>query len=87
LKRAWFRPKSYGVGMTPASWQGLVVTFVYLAGLIADMRLAPPAFADHSQGLMLALVIAAAWTGLFFWLAQRTCDGAVRWRWGQTPPT
>lgn len=83
MKRAWFRPKTYGVGVNPASWQGLAATFIYLAGLIGDVRLVPPAFVDHTQGLIVALAIAAVWTALFFRLVERTCDGDVRWRWRQ----
>jgi hypothetical protein len=31
--RPWFRPKKYGLGFTPASWQGWVVTGAYVAAV------------------------------------------------------
>jgi hypothetical protein len=30
----WFRPKRYGWGLTPATWQGWLVTGAYVAGVI-----------------------------------------------------
>jgi hypothetical protein len=32
--RPWFRPKRYGLGFTPSSWQGWVATGVYVAVLV-----------------------------------------------------
>jgi hypothetical protein len=31
---AWFGPKRYGWGLTPVSWQGWLLTAVYVAGVI-----------------------------------------------------
>ncbi len=33
--RPWFRPKRYGLGFTPASWQGWLLTGVYAGGVFA----------------------------------------------------
>jgi hypothetical protein len=30
----WFRPKRFGLGLTPSSWQGWLVTGTYVAVLI-----------------------------------------------------
>ncbi len=29
----WFRPRRYGFGLTPASWQGWVLTIAYVIGV------------------------------------------------------
>ncbi len=35
---AWFRPKRYGLGLTPASWQGWVLTVIYI-GIVVTLGL------------------------------------------------
>ena len=45
--RPWFRPRKFGVGWTPATWEGWLVTllgmaFVMGANLLLISRLAPP---------------------------------------------
>ena len=32
--RPWFRPKRYGLGLTPSSWQGWLVTSAYVAVVV-----------------------------------------------------
>lgn len=33
--RPWFRPKRYGLGFSPASWQGWVLTAAYVGAVFA----------------------------------------------------
>lgn len=33
--KIWFRRKAYGWGWVPTTWQGWLVTFIYVASLIA----------------------------------------------------
>jgi len=41
--RPWFAPRKYGLGFTPASWQGWVVTGAYVAAvLVLATTLATP---------------------------------------------
>ncbi|WP_140984828.1 hypothetical protein [Asticcacaulis tiandongensis] len=30
----WFRPKAYGVGIEPGSWQGIVILVLFVVGLV-----------------------------------------------------
>ena len=30
----WFRPKRYGLGLTPSSWQGWLLTGAYVVALV-----------------------------------------------------
>ena len=72
----WFAPKRYGYGAgLPISWQGWVLTFVFvalfgIAGLIAHRS--TPAF----------LSIAAILITTFMVISSRTTKGGWRWRWG-----
>jgi TRAP-type uncharacterized transport system fused permease subunit len=76
----WFRPKRYGYGATPVTWQGWVVTLI-AAAVIANAFAAPIltggspwAFADLVFGVVavVALVI----------ITRRKTEGGWRWRWG-----
>lgn len=35
MKRGWFGPKLFGIGVSPASWQGWLVLVVFLAAMAA----------------------------------------------------
>jgi hypothetical protein len=40
--RPWFRPKTFGIGMTPATWQGWIATLVFIALFVGTTLLADP---------------------------------------------
>ena len=79
----WFRPKRYGYGATPATWEGRAVTIavaVFLAGSIVAMNL----LVERSNlvaWLVWAVVILGMTYG-FVQLSWRRTDGEWRWRWG-----
>jgi hypothetical protein len=71
----WFRPKRYGWGVVPVTWQGWAFTaaFLLVAGgvqRLADLR------GPWWQLLFVPLIPAA------LWLCYRKTDGGWRWRWG-----
>ncbi|WP_082463778.1 hypothetical protein [Sphingomonas sp. Leaf17] len=71
---AWFRPKRFGWGMTPVTWQGWALTIGGVIAVIALMRSSLPGWVRGGGAmLMLAAMIAIA--------AKRT-EGRLRWRWG-----
>ncbi len=79
----WFRPKRYGYGATPATWQGWAVTFAFVAVLaisIIAMNLA----VDRSNIVAWLLwgVFVAAGTWWFVQFSRRRTDGEWAWRWG-----
>lgn len=37
----WFAPKRFGIGYSPASWQGWALLAIYAASMIAMPRLLP----------------------------------------------
>lgn len=64
LRRPWFGRKRIGLGMRPISWQGWVLTVVYMIAVYAAARV----LAAHHVGLFVgalgvvtALYIAVAW--------------------------
>jgi hypothetical protein len=72
----WFSAKrfGYGAGM-PRSWQGWLVTAIYLAIVLG----AGLGFPDKPV-IGLSIVVPA--TALFLLVAWRTTKGGWRWRWG-----
>ena len=77
----WFRPKRYGYGATPFTWQGWAVTVAAVAAMVAVsvyLRLnfrsgwALAAMFGFDAIMLCALAI----------VSRRKTDGAWRWRWG-----
>jgi hypothetical protein len=72
----WFRPKLFGFGAVPVTWQGWAATFgfIALAGAIAFF------FADRGPAYLALLAPPLAG---FVWLCWAKTDGDWRWRWGK----
>ena len=84
MTQYWFKPKNYGYGATPVTWEGWAVTFatvIVVAGSIIAMNL----LVDKSNVVALlvwaALIAAATWW--FVQFCRRRTDGEWRWRWGK----
>ncbi|MGB6537343.1 MAG: hypothetical protein WBF58_15430 [Xanthobacteraceae bacterium] len=78
----WFRPKRYGYGATPITWQGwaVVVTAVVFIAAAAVLILGYGANMPGAWIVFLAVeavVLAALWI-----VCRRKTDGQWRWRWG-----
>jgi hypothetical protein len=82
--RRWFKPKRFGYGATPSTWQGwaLIVAF---AGVIALNASAISAFGDA-----MGVIAWAAWTVFVLSLtaalvviSRQKTDGEWRWRGGR----
>ncbi|MDH4744611.1 hypothetical protein OMP43_11340 [Sphingomonas sp. CBMAI 2297] len=71
----WFRPKRFGFGATPVTWQGWAATLAFgaAAGLIVN-------FAVHRERLWLVLLVPLI--AVFLWLVAVKTDGDWRFRWG-----
>jgi len=79
----WFKPKNYGYGATPITWQGWVVTLA-VAVVVAGSAFAMNLLVDISNTvawLLWAAIVAAA-TWWFVQFCRRRTNGEWRWRWG-----
>ena len=82
---AWFKPKRYGYGATPTTWQGWALTVGFAAAVFA-LILATIGFEREGRTageytilfVGVAILIAALWI-----ISKRTTDGEWRWRWGE----
>lgn len=82
MQKLWFKRKLYGWGWYPASWQGWLVTAVYILVVLA----AAMTIDDNSpvNEVMFTFVLPAVIsTILFIRIAYRTGE-KPRWQWG--PP-
>ena len=72
----WFRPKRYGLGARPVSWQGwaLVLGFVAIVyGVVVRF---------HEQPLLIASIVVPL-LSIFLVITSKTTRGGWRWRWGE----
>ena len=78
MKPGWFGPKRIGIGASPRSWQGWVVTLVLLAVLAAAIGWARPVIAA-AFGLPLPVAtgaIVVVWLTVFLGVIALTYDGS-----------
>lgn len=81
--RYWFKPKRYGLGATPVTWEGWAFTAVVAAALIGASwyllagHAAPSAMAVAAWAVVFVVVLSAAIA-----VSVSKTEGAWRWRWG-----
>jgi hypothetical protein len=78
----WFKPKRYGYGATPITWQGWAITIATVLAMVAVslfLRLNTKSF----LGLASLLAFDAAALGVLLVVSRRKTNGVWRWRWGE----
>ena len=82
----WFRPKRYGYGATPVTWQGWAVTLA-VAGIAvaATVRLKPHAVEWPAIWAAIVVSDVLALVALLV-VTRRKTEGEWRWRWGNDQP-
>ncbi len=77
----WVKPKRYGYGATPVTWQGWAVTLGTVLAMVAVslyLRLTARSF----WGLAALLAFDATVLAALAIVSCRKTDGEWRWRWG-----
>jgi hypothetical protein len=79
--RYWFKPKEYGYGAVPVTWEGWAFTLLVLvaaaSGYVFGGGVVPSAMAI----VVWAMVVAANVAGAVPVVKSKT-EGSWRWRWG-----
>jgi hypothetical protein len=78
----WFRPKRYGYGVTPVTWQGWSLT-IATAAVVALSSTLVPIFGASKPWLFAAIPIDLLLIVALFVVSRRKTDGEWRWRWGK----
>ena len=83
MTQSWFRPKRYGYGATPVTWEGWAVMVAFAAvlggSIAATELLAGP---TNIVAWLLWAVFMAVMTLWLVQFSRRRTDGGWRWRWG-----
>jgi hypothetical protein len=77
----WFKPKRYGYGATPVTWQGWLLTIAAVAATAVSVfkLLQAPA---HPLQVAAWLALMAFSVAVLVIVSRRKTDGEWRWRWG-----
>jgi hypothetical protein len=78
----WFKPREYGYGATPVSWQGWAITIATMVVVVMS-SVVVPALANGAAWALSAVVIDALAIVALIIVSRRKTDGEWRWRWGQ----
>jgi hypothetical protein len=78
----WFRPKRYGYGATPVTWQGWTVTIATVVAMFAVSVALRLTARNHLWALAALLAFDAAALGALVVISRRKTDGEWGWRWG-----
>jgi len=77
----WFKPKQFGYGATPVTWQGWAITAVSVV-IIAAATLWLTTLTAVSPWFWVALLIDAGVIVAVLEISRRKTEGEWRWRWG-----
>lgn len=71
----WFRPKRFGFGAVPVTWQGWasILVFAAIVGVIVNL-------ATHRDRFWSVLLVPVV--GAYLWLLAMKTDGGWGFRWG-----
>jgi uncharacterized membrane protein YtjA (UPF0391 family) len=59
MSRPWFRPRRFGYGWTPITWEGWLATLLFVALIFATTALGDPRGASGPQSVHLLLAMKA----------------------------
>ena len=77
----WFKPKRYGYGATPVTWQGWAVTVATLLAIVA-VSICLRLTAKNLWTLAALLIFDALAVLVLVIVSRRKTDGEWHWRWG-----
>ncbi len=81
MTQYWFRPKRFGYGATPITWQGWAVTIATVLAMVA-VNSGLPLVGRHHWTLPAMLAFDVLALAFLFVVCRRKTEGEWRWRWG-----
>lgn len=83
-KKYWFKPKSYGMGVIPVTWEGWGVSFLFGAfvfGLAWYNGLLDEGNAIEENAISFAIEMGVSMI-VYMIIIHNHTEGGLRWRWG-----
>ena len=71
----WFKPHKYGIGAMPSSWEGCLVTLIFIIVVIYTVI----NFANDLFKLIIILLISSI---ILIFISKKKTDGEWKCRWG-----
>jgi hypothetical protein len=81
MNEYWFKPKRYGYGATPVTWEGWALLGLYGAVMVFAIAMLSADGRTPSGSLAYAAVVVVS-TTLMIVITIRRTRGEWRWRWG-----
>jgi hypothetical protein len=82
MQQYWFKPKTYGYGATPVTWEGWAFMIGYLVFIVA-MSVALLANQPGVEAWLTWIAVLVPATIAITLLARQKTEGEWRWRWGR----
>jgi hypothetical protein len=84
MTRPWFKPKSYGWGFVPITWEGWLATLALIAIILTmgqiDGIYNDPVPTMAAPRFIIDLLFI---TGVASWLFAKKMEEPLKWRWGK----
>jgi hypothetical protein len=80
--RYWFRPKRYGYGATPVTWEGWLVVAVSVALIMAAGYFLVGAGPQSVFAALVGLALMVAIVIATILVTKARTEGGWKWRWG-----
>ncbi len=77
----WFKPKTYGFGATPVTWQGWLLVLGHVA-VVAGVMVALGLGGITPERLALGAIIVLLVSVVVVWVSIAKTEGRWAWRWG-----
>ncbi len=77
----WFKAKTYGYGWTPCTWQGWLVTGIYIVLTIGTLTVIDSLQLSDVFAAMAFVPLVLIYTFVLLYICVKTGEKA-RWRWG-----
>ena len=76
-KKYWFKPKKYGYGAYPSSFEGFVLVIGYILAIYCILAIG----LISNPNIYITLIIIL--TASLFIISKNKTDGEWKWRWGK----
>lgn len=73
LNKYWFKPRRFGYGATPTTWEGWVVVLAFMAYLLAISSFMTEDVTFYAVAGIIAIFV----------ISKKKTDGEWKWSWGK----